>query len=223
MLLGAVCNDMITKLVKLDEDEHTVKTSTKCDETSIYISEKDRNIYTFCLDSIEINDGGKYVEFKEYYKNNEKALDELLDRMEFKDTYKDGGSKLYANERSDLAILICNTLEGNKDVYIGPKDMTYEEGFCKSRYTAIDSNEFEIIYHVSDIISTTDEDYKYVTLYEPNGIDVVTVKIETVKLENVKRNKNYTFKFTSDKIPFESSIEKVFEYSKLENIVEIKK
>ena len=100
--------------------------------------------------------------------------------------------------------------------------MSYEENFCKNRYSAIDENEFEIVYTISDILSYSDEKYKYVTLYEPNGIDVETVMVEAKFLDNVKRNKTYGFKFTSDSIPFESDIKTVFKNSNLTSIVELK-
>ncbi len=222
LLLGAICNDMITKLVRLDEEESSVKTTTKCSMPSVYMALEDRNVYTYCLDTIEINDKGKYVEFKDYYKEHDDALDKLIERMNNKETYKDGGTKLYANEKNDLAVLVCNTIEGNKDIYIGAKDMSYEENFCKNRYSAIDENEFEIVYTISDILSYSDEKYKYVTLYEPNGIDVETVMVEAKFLDNVKRNKTYGFKFTSDSIPFESDIKTVFKNSNLTSIVELK-
>lgn len=221
LLLGAICNDMITRLVKLDEQSSTVKTSTKCADASVYISEEDRNIYTYCLKSVEINEKGKYIELRDYYKEHDDAIEELIKNMENVETYKDGGSKLYVNERNDLAILECKTLDGNNDIYIGPKDMIYEEGFCENRYAAINTNEFEIAYTVSDIISHNDERYKYVTLYEPNGIEVETVLVEADLLKDVKRNKTYNFKFTSNYIPFESDIKSVFENAKLTEIVKI--
>lgn len=43
--------------------------------------------------------------------------------------YKDGGTKKYLTD--NYTIIKCNTLDGNKDIYIGDKDMEYEEGFCK--------------------------------------------------------------------------------------------
>lgn len=223
LLLGAVCNDMITKLVKLDEEENTIRTTTKCAESSVYISEKDRNVYTYCLESIEINDGGKYVDFKDYYKEHDDALERLIERMETKDTFKDGGSTLYVNERSDLAILTCNTLNGNKDMYIGPKDMGYEEGFCENRYSAINTKNFEIVYSIVEIEPHNDEKYKFVTLYEPNGIEVETVVVEATFAKSLKRDKTYTFKFESENIPFESHIKNVFHEARVVEVVEIKK
>lgn len=41
----------------------------------------------------------------------------------------DGGSQMYLND--NINILMCNTLEGNRDIYIGNGFMKYESGFCK--------------------------------------------------------------------------------------------
>ena len=43
--------------------------------------------------------------------------------------YKDGGSIMYKN--NDIAILKCNTVSGNKDIYIGKSNLRYESDYCK--------------------------------------------------------------------------------------------
>jgi hypothetical protein len=48
--------------------------------------------------------------------------------------YKDTGKTQNIDSgftNNGLTILKCNTKEGNKDVYIGPKWMNYEKGFCE--------------------------------------------------------------------------------------------
>ena len=57
------------------------------------------------------------------------AIDKIIDTLELKETYYDGGTKLYKGE--NLTLVKCNTLAGNKDVYIGNKDFKYEQGYCK--------------------------------------------------------------------------------------------
>lgn len=42
--------------------------------------------------------------------------------------YRDGGTRKYAT--STYTILKCNTLAGNKDLYIGDETMEYEDNFC---------------------------------------------------------------------------------------------
>lgn len=63
----------------------------------------------------------------------EELLEDLKKTNELNDggtlIYKDGGTKKYLTD--NYTIIKCNTLEGNKDIYIGDKDMEYEETFCK--------------------------------------------------------------------------------------------
>lgn len=63
----------------------------------------------------------------------DKIIEELKKYDELNDggteIYRDGGTKKYLTE--DYTIIKCNTLDGNKDIYIGDKDMKYEEYFCK--------------------------------------------------------------------------------------------
>lgn len=95
------------------------------------------NIYTYCLDSIEISDNKKKYELEDYFDSVglkfgiQKMIDELRKDM----IAKDGGTTFYKDKKNisnkGLTIIRCNTIEGNKDIYIGPKDMKYEKGFCK--------------------------------------------------------------------------------------------
>lgn len=55
----------------------------------------------------------RYSEFEEYQS--------MLQIYPYSDMYKDGGSKMYYYE--EYNILKCNTLSGNKDIYIGISEM----------------------------------------------------------------------------------------------------
>lgn len=60
------------------------------------------------------------IDFLEYQVENNTAT---------KDLYRDGGSVLYKNK--DFALLYCNTIEGNKDIYISDTNLEYENEYCK--------------------------------------------------------------------------------------------
>ena len=61
-------------------------------------------------------------------KNNLVTFDSVLDKAKNTEIYKDGGSKLY--QYNQFEIVVCNTLDGNKDIIIGePK--TYLVDFCQ--------------------------------------------------------------------------------------------
>lgn len=47
--------------------------------------------------------------------------------MEKKDSLFDGGTIIYKSELKNVTIIVCNTLEGNKDIYIGDYQMNYTD------------------------------------------------------------------------------------------------
>lgn len=222
LFVGFIMSDAISKLSELDEEARTISTESSCSTSTLYMSENGNKVYTYCLDSIKVNVEGKFMELSEYYKENKLILDKITRKMEEKTTYDDGGTKLYISDINDLAILRCKTKDGNNDTYIGHKDMGYEIGFCEDRIPPIEAQEFEKVYHVYNVISAGNDEIKYVTLYEPEGTDVETVKVKASLASKLKRDKKYTFKFYSESIPFESDIKTVFNNSEVVEIVEYK-
>ena len=63
------------------------------------------------------------------YDSIDEAVKPIIDELEQVDMYKDGGSIMYKN--NDIAILKCNTVSGNKDIYIGKSNLRYESDYCK--------------------------------------------------------------------------------------------
>lgn len=121
---------------------YTIETDEikKCDKTqNLYYREDDKNIYTYCLNSIKTN---AKEDYKEYMKNNNVKIDDFIKGLVFVgefnngeySVYRDPGKTKYLNHgytNKGLTVLKCHTKNGNKDIYIGPKGMEYEEEFCK--------------------------------------------------------------------------------------------
>lgn len=107
--------------------------SKTCKKNKYY--RKDITIYTYCLSDIKINN----IELKSYLNTHgdKETINTLINELKEESVYKDGGSKLYREEKpyniskEGISILKCNTLDGNKDIYIGPINMRYESDFCK--------------------------------------------------------------------------------------------
>lgn len=118
----------------------TIETKN-CNKNPKLYFEGDVNIYTYCLDDIYISTLEKEWELKEYLKNTDKksseTMENIIEKLDKEATfwdggtslYKDGGLKKYSN--NGLSILKCNTVDKNKDIYIGISKMGYEEGFCE--------------------------------------------------------------------------------------------
>lgn len=100
-----------------------------------YYKNNDRVIYTTCLDEVYVirkNSDAvmtlKYYLEKAYQTVND-SINKLVSDMEVISMLKDGGTKIY--KKDNYTIILCNTIDGNKDVYIGNKDFKYEQGYCK--------------------------------------------------------------------------------------------
>lgn len=95
-------------------------------------SNYDYNVYSI-NGKVSILINGEKKLFKEAVDNNEITIDEIITKAEddeknkkiMADTYLDGGSKRY--EYPEFVIIKCNTLDGNKDVYIGNTDYLLNE------------------------------------------------------------------------------------------------
>lgn len=130
-------------LIRQNKKEETVEYSYEvvlldsCDtEEKLYYQEQDKNIYLYCINSIKVKDRNNLLELKNYVQNNPDELETMMEQMTIVTQYEDGGTILYRDENQlseeGFSILNCSTLMGNKDIYIGPKDMKFEEGFCQS-------------------------------------------------------------------------------------------
>ena len=120
---------------------NTIETipSNNCDkQAKLYYSENDINVYIYCLDDIKVGEEQKLRDYlKEKDVNIHTSINYLIDKLTNEGVFikgekailNDGGSKMYIND--NINILMCNTLEGNRDIYIGNGSMKYENGFCK--------------------------------------------------------------------------------------------
>lgn len=121
---GDVTNDRNTQ----NEIVLTIKKGQNKDKAKRYYQNESRNLYLVGIDEVETNKNMNLQELLDK-QGFETVLNNILERMEQKDIYKDGGTKLY--QKDDIKILLCNTIDGNKDVYIGDNSLTYEDNFCK--------------------------------------------------------------------------------------------
>lgn len=123
-------NEPIIKIIPDTEKEITK-------ETIINTTEENYTIYYYGIDSATVNIDNKKQDLGEAISlgkiNIEEIINELKIYGELNDggtiIYKDGGTKKYLTDY--YTIIKCHTLDGNRDIYIGDKDMEYEENFCK--------------------------------------------------------------------------------------------
>lgn len=116
----------------------TIETSNCDNKASLYYTLDNKNIYSYCLDSIQISDDGEFIELKNYLEQNKNIVYEIINAITYKDSLFDGGTKIYKDggtteyTNNGMTIINCHTLDGNRDIYIGPKNMTMQSNFCKN-------------------------------------------------------------------------------------------
>lgn len=200
-----------------EQNNYTIETveSKNCDnKAKLYTRLNNVNIYTYCLDSILINDNKNKVELKDYLKEHETIIEEIINKLSIIDVDSYGGSKLYKS--NTFTLLKCNNLD-NKDIYIGFKEMNYEDNFCKF------DKSFIRTYKVLNIEKSNDDTYLYLTLRAFQDEDVETVKVNKSLINDIEEDKYYEFKFQKDNYDIEDNIKSIFENKTLISIDETKK
>ncbi len=199
-----------------------------CDEKEVlYYALSDKDIYTYCLDSVKIKENNKPVELKDYIVDNPDIIDEISNAITVDTIYKDGGTTLYRDNgvteytNNGIAIIKCNTIDGNRDIYIGPKNMEYKNNFCKSDIKK--NNTFIKTYHVLNVAESNDENYQYLTLRQFQVDEVVTVKVSKTITLNIEENKIYEFNFNRVGKKIEDNIKSIFENGVLLSVEETDK
>lgn len=111
-------------------------------EATFYYSDGDRTIYLVNLEEVQLVDENGETSLKDYVEkvaNLEMAMDSVIGPLYVKEHMFDGGTRIYADDpekqvtSSGITIISCRTMEGNKDYYIGPKDLNPEDikdGYC---------------------------------------------------------------------------------------------
>ena len=166
----------IPNLKQNDNYSFTINTKelTNClEESKLYYADKNIKIYTYCLEKIEIIKNNKSEELNKYMKNNEQAIDEILNNLDFAGLYPDSTTFMYLNANNNitnngLTIYQCNK-ENINDIYIGPNNMEFRGDFCTYK----------------------DDDYKFIS----EILDESPKKLETDQKEVFYEDLEYTYEF----------------------------
>ncbi|HBA38134.1 MAG TPA: hypothetical protein DCY94_05385 [Firmicutes bacterium] len=200
-------SDVKCEKAKCDSVYPSEKVEVKSDRLEIYHEQDRRFIYTKGIDEIKY-DGRELI----YYDDVFDAVDKLKLGLKKVDTYKDGGSIMYKGK--DISLLACNTLEGNRDVFIGDGQLQYEENFCKN-----EDRYFVQTFDVLNVAVSNEEKYLYVTLRRFTGEEVKTFRILRELEPSIEAGNAYefTFKYTAVSIADES-MEEIFKSALLTKV-----
>ena len=189
------------------------------------LNNKTHNVYYYGIEIAELCDTkNNCYEIEKTINNNQINIKDIKDFLESQSSLEnnqiymlyDGGTTIYQNSR--YQVIMCNTINGNRDVYFGINGML--EAF-DGEYCGHDKNnekKFIRTYHIVKAYEADDE-FLYVTLKQNNDMSA-TVKIN--KTNNIVVGKTYEFSFYAFD-EFKDTIENVFNYSTLLGLKETDK
>ena len=223
-----VCVLMVLALTGCQNNiaEVSSNTNNECNhKAQLLVEQKDRKIYTYCLNDVTIKINDKEENLKNFIETDNKAIDKIIDTLEFEDAFSDGGTKTYRGE--NLTLVKCNTLDGNSDIYIGDQNMEFKQNFC-------DNNNYTFVrtYTVKSVKVYNEQQYTEdgtpvgygnsfeveLQRFQNENKKVIINNLWDIKLEE---NKTYEFEFQlyEDSKNIEDTTEYIFKYS---NIIEIR-
>lgn len=222
---GLATGNTINNSSNADIYEINIKNDSNCNKKAIlYYEGKERNIYTYCLKSVEVNQ----TELKDLLKEDEKSIDEIILELGKSEGFWDGGSELYKDGGSvrftgeKMNLLKCQTIDGNKDIYIGNSEMGYETGFCERKVT-LKEETFIKTYQVLHIAPSNDDAYVYITLRQYQAEEVDTVRVKTAVFNEYEVGKNYEFTFQKIGLDIENNTQSIFNNTRLIKVEETDK
>lgn len=102
-----------------------------------YLERDTRTIYLAGnVEEVYYTDLETRMSLKDYISKSYQTIDDsikhLTDIMDYVDTLKDGGTTIYKSNAYDVTIIKCNTIAGNKDIFIGDYSMSFDnDSMCK--------------------------------------------------------------------------------------------
>lgn len=143
LLIITGCSGNEQKKIELS-DNFTIETKEtgvcKSNDLTKYSSVGDIDIYLSCLSNIYLKDGNNKIELKNYLSGSseefEKKMDKVVSILTIDEVLYDGGTKIYVDNQEDsktnkgITIVRCHTMDGNKNIYIGPDGATLDN-YCE--------------------------------------------------------------------------------------------
>ena len=144
------------KVIENVEYNFIVKKDNEC-ESKLYYADLDRKVYTYCLNSVIVNN----KELLSYFDKNKNIMDNIENSIYFTGLYSTG---IKSFKDDNIRIYHC---DNNGDIYIGSSDMTFQDDFCTDKDDDLKFI-FEIKEETQDVelkeekeVFYEDENYKY--------------------------------------------------------------
>lgn len=102
-----------------------------------YYSTTDRIVYLAGnIKEFYITDESSQIKTLKYYISNtyqtfDDSIKSITEKLTKTSSLKDGGTTTYKSKGKDITLIVCNTIDGNKNVFIGDYSMEYEQDMCQ--------------------------------------------------------------------------------------------
>ena len=99
----------------------------KLDNRTIYLAENVSEL--FIVENKNQTSLRKYIiNSTEVVDNSIESITNLLNKQSI---LKDGGTIIFKNKDKNITLIKCNTIDGNKDIYIGDYNLNFKSNMCK--------------------------------------------------------------------------------------------
>ena len=120
--------DIDLKVSSEDNDKNIkFKEYLKLDNRTIYLAENVSELF--------IVEKKNQTSLKKYIINSTEVVDKLVENitnlLNKQSILKDGGTIIFKNKDKNITLIKCNTIDGNKDIYIGDYNLNFKSNICK--------------------------------------------------------------------------------------------
>ena len=99
----------------------------KFDNETIYLAENVSELF--------IVENKNQTSLRKYIINStesmDKSIESITNLLNKQSILKDGGTIIFKNKDKNITLIKCNTIDGNKDIYIGDYNLNFKSSMCK--------------------------------------------------------------------------------------------
>lgn len=99
----------------------------KLDNETIYLAENVSELF--------IVENKNQTSLRKYIINStesmDKSVESITNLLNKQSILKDGGTIIFKNKDKNITLIKCNTIDGNKDIYIGDYNLNFKSNMCK--------------------------------------------------------------------------------------------
>ena len=224
VLLAIIIFNIKSKYPKINMQNFIIKPTNGVAKLEQKYRYRNHSIYYYGLDFVFLCDkDDKCYKGIDAFNHNQISLDKFKDYFEKQQRYenyessilKDGGTTIYS--KGNLQVVFCNTIEGNKDIYIGTSNMLDELSGEYCGKAKNNDKTFVRTYKVISSSSSTKSEFNNVLLESLNGQN------DTVMINNdyaLIPGHTYEFSFMTFS-KYKDTIANIFKNSTLMSVVEV--